>query len=83
MKVQMMSDGRVLEGTTTEIVTTMRSLAFGQENSTLKEYIAWAVASALRMAEVELNVTGDDEDALAASLVQAMLDTRLAELLAP
>ena len=80
MRIQMTSDGRVLEGTAKQIVTMMQSLAFGQEDKSLTEYITWAVAAAARMTEVEMEVTGDDEDALAASLVEEMLSTGLAEL---
>ena len=49
MRIRMMADGRVLEGTAKQIAEAMHALAFGQENRTLSEYIDWAVDQARRM----------------------------------
>ena len=37
MRIRMMADGRVLEGTAKQIAESMHALAFGQENRTLSE----------------------------------------------
>jgi hypothetical protein len=77
----MMADGRVLEGTAKQIAEAMHSLAFGQENRTLSEYIDWAVDQARRMNEIDLKVEGETDDEKAQSLVRAMLAAGLAEKL--
>jgi len=81
MKIRITGDGRVLEGTPEQIVQTMHYLAFGQEERTLGEYIDWAVEQARRMTEVELHVRGETDAEKAASLIDEMLRTGLAERL--
>ena len=41
MRIRMMADGRVLEGTAKQIAEAMHALAFGQESRSLSEYIDW------------------------------------------
>jgi len=79
MKIRINADGRVLQGTPKQIVEAMQSIAFGQEDRTLGEYIEWAADMAGRMMEVELKVTGETDEEKAASLVKAMLSAGLAE----
>ena len=79
MRLRMMADGRVLEGTPRQITQAMHALAFGQHGRTLSEYIVWAVAQARRMNEVSLEVLGDLEDEKAQSFVDAMLQAGLAQ----
>ena len=62
MRIRVMADGRVLEGTAKQIAEAMHALAFGQENRTLSEYIDWAVDQARRMNEIDLEVEGDTDD---------------------
>ena len=81
MRIRMMADGRVLEGTAKQIAEAMHALAFGQENRTLSEYIDWAVDQARRMNEIDMQVEGDTDDEKAKSLVRAMLEAGLAERL--
>ena len=81
MRIRMMADGRVLEGTAKQITEAMHALAFGQENRTLSEYIDWAVEQARRMNEIDMQVEGDTDDEKAKSLVRAMLEAGLAERL--
>lgn len=80
MKIRMKADGRVLEGTEQQIVEAMHALAFGQQDSSLSEYIDWAVLQARGMSEVELRVEGATDEEKAMALVQAMLDAGLAEV---
>ena len=81
MRIRMMADGRVLEGTAKQIAEAMHALAFGQENRTLSKYIDWAVGQARRMNEIDLEVEGETDDEKAQSLVRAMLAAGLAEKL--
>ena len=81
MRIRMMADGRVLEGTAKQIAEAMHALAFGQENRSLSEYIDWAVDQARRMNEIDMQVEGDTDDEKAKSLVLAMLEAGLAERL--
>jgi predicted CopG family antitoxin len=81
MRIRMMADGRVLEGTAKQIAEAMHALAFGQENRSLSEYIDWAVDQARRMNEIDMQVEGDTDDENAKSLVRAMLEAGLAERL--
>ena len=79
MRIRMMADGRMLEGTAKQIAEAMHALAFGQENRTLSEYIDWAVDQARRMNEIDMQVEDDTDDEKAKSLVRAMLEAGLAE----
>ena len=79
MRIRMMSDGRVFQGTPKQIVEAMQYIAFGQENRTLGEYIDWLVDQVERLESTSLNVEGDTDEEKAASLVQAMLGSGLAE----
>ena len=79
MKIRINADGRVLQGTPKQIVEVMQSIAFGQDNRTLSEYIDWAAEYASRMMEVELAVSGETNEEKADSLVAAMLEAGLAE----
>ena len=81
MRIRMMADGRVLEGTAKQIAEAMHALAFGQENRTLSQYIDWAVDQARRMNEIDMQVEGDTDDEKAKSLARAMLEAGLAERL--
>jgi len=72
-----MRDGRVFRGTAVQIVKAMQDIAFGVEQFTLPEYIDWVVQNAAKFEEVELKVTGETDEELAASLVAEMLRTGL------
>lgn len=79
MRIRMMSDGRVFQGTAKQIVEAMKYIAFGQEQRSLGEYIDWLVDQVQRLESTELKVEGDTDEKKAASLVQAMLGSGLAE----
>ena len=79
MRIRLMSDGRVLEGTAKQIVEAMQYIAFGQETRTLGEYIDWLTGQVERLEQIALNVEGDTDEEKAKSLVQAMLEAGLAE----
>ena len=77
MRVQM-GDGRVLKGTAREIVEVMHLLSFGQEDRTLSQYIDWVVGQTRSLCEFDLRVTGEYDDAGAASLLRGIVDAGLA-----
>ena len=79
MKIRINADGRVLQGTPKQIVEAMQSIAFGQDNRTLSEYIDWIVDQVQRMEGVALEVEGETGEEKAASLVQVMIGAGLAE----
>ena len=81
MRIRMLNDGRVFQGTPKQIVEAMQYIAFGQENRTLGEYIDWLVDQVERLESTSLNVEGDTDEEKAASLVQAMIGSGLAEKL--
>ena len=79
MRIRMMSDGRVFQGTAKQIVEAMKYIAFGQEQRSLGEYIDWLVDQVQRLESTELKVEGHTDEEKAASLVRAMLGSGLAE----
>ncbi|HOF36572.1 MAG TPA: hypothetical protein P5532_05995 [Planctomycetota bacterium] len=79
MRIRMLRDGRVFQGTPKQIVEAMQYIAFGQENRTLGEYIDWLVDQVQRLESIDLKVEGDTDEDKAASLVQAMMGSGLAE----
>src|SRR5690606_15318110 len=76
MKI-VMRDGRVFHGTALQIVKAMQDIAFGVEDFTVPKYIEWVIANARKFEEVELDVKGETDEELAASLVAEMLRTGL------
>ncbi len=79
MRIRMVRDGRVFQGTPKQIVEAMQYIAFGQENRTLGEYIDWLVDQVQRLESIDLKVEGETDEDKAASLVQAMMGSGLAE----
>jgi hypothetical protein len=73
-----MRDGRVFQGTPLQIVKAMQDIAFGVDDLTVPEYIAWVVANARKFEEVELAITGATDDEKAKSLVEEMVRAGLA-----
>jgi hypothetical protein len=72
MKIRMRDD-REFQGTPRQIVRAMQDIAFGVDDFTLRKYIEWVVANAQKFEGVELNVIGETDDELAASLVDEMI----------
>ena len=79
MRIRMLRYGRVFQGTPKQIVEAMQYIAFGQENRTLGEYIDWLVDQVQRLESIDLKVDGETDEDKAASLVQAMMGSGLAE----
>lgn len=79
MRIRIKEDGRVLQGTATQIVQTMQSVAFGREEQPLEEYIGWVADQVTRMMGVSLDVRGDTAEDKARSLVAELIRTGFAE----
>ena len=78
MKIRMRDD-REFQCTPRQIVRAMQDIAFGVEDFTLPKYIEWVVANAQRFEGIKLNVSGETDDELAASLVDEMIRAGLTE----
>ena len=73
-----MRDGRVFQGTPLQIVKAMQDIAFGVDDLTVPEYIAWVAANARKFEDVELRITGATDDEQASALVDEMVRAGLA-----
>ena len=80
MKI-MMRDDRVFQGTPLQIVRAMQDIAFGVADFTVRKYVEWVAANALKFEGVELAMQGETDDELAASLVDEMVRTGLTQRL--
>lgn len=76
-----MGDGRMFQGTALQIVGAMRDAAFAPGDFTVPEYVAWTVSHARSHEEVDLDVQGETDEALAASLVAELIRSGLARKL--
>lgn len=70
-------DGRQFGGTALQIVQQMRALSYAPHLS-LEEYTAWVVRNAKTADGVSIVVGGDDDEARARSLIDALLSAGLA-----
>jgi predicted RNA-binding protein with PIN domain len=73
MRIEVVGDGHVFQGTPRQILMQMKSLAFGAEHMTMREYIEGNVANIRRGFGIEFKLTGDTDDELAESFLQQML----------
>jgi hypothetical protein len=73
-----MDDGREFEGTPTQIVQQMQSIAFGRDNDTLSDYIDWVKRQTQELMGIELQIKGATAAEKATSLIDEMLRTHLA-----
>jgi hypothetical protein len=74
MRIEVVGDGHVFQGTAKQIVAQMHSLAFGAQHLSLREYIDWNVANIARGFHVEIRVEGESDDERAASFLAAMME---------
>ena len=82
MRIRIVSDGRVLQGTAEQIVRQLQYLAFGQEDASLAEYVDWVAAQVGRQEGVELTVEGATGREKAAALLAALVGVGVALRLA-
>ncbi len=79
MRIRICADQRIYCGTPTELVQQMDGRAFGAQRLSLSEYVLWAAGMARDVLGIHLEVSGDTAALRGASLVQAMLQTGLAD----
>ena len=77
-RLKMPVDGRLFTGTAVEILTQMRSLAFGWDTRSLGDYLLWLKAQIEQQTNVEIELPAGDEAAACEALVDAMVAHRLA-----
>lgn len=75
-----LKDGKTFTGTPLEIVRQMQALAFAAAGLDVAGYCTFVVENARKFDGVELFVTGDSDEERAASLVEELLATGLAEV---
>ena len=76
-----MRDDRVFQGTPLQIVRAMQDIAFGVADFTVRQYVEWVAANALKFEGVDLTVQGETDDELAASLVDEVVRTGVTQRL--
>lgn len=72
MRIKVLSDGRVLQGTATDIVRQMQYLAFGKEQKPLSEYIDWLKTHLENQNGITLSVVGATPAERAESFLRAL-----------
>ena len=80
MRVKLRNEGRIFDGTATQIVQQMQQTAIFAAHLSLDEYVTWCVQNAGQMG-LGVKVTGDSTDERCASLLDQMLATGFAEKL--
>ena len=78
MRIRIVSDGRVFDGSPAQIVRQMQQIAFGKEQFTLGEYIDWLVEQTARFEGITLDVAGETAADKANSLVAELIRHGLA-----
>jgi hypothetical protein len=74
MRIEVVGDGHVFEGTAKQIVAQMHSLAFAAQHLSLREYIDWNIQNVERAFEIKLVVSGDTDEERAASFLEQMVE---------
>jgi hypothetical protein len=74
MRIEVVGEGHIFQGTAKQIVAQMHSLAFGAQHLSLREYIDWNVANIGRGVSVEILVTGETDEERAGSFLGAMIE---------
>ena len=73
MRIEIVGDGHVFQGTPKQILAQMQSLAFAAQHLSLRDYIDWNVSNIARGFEVKLEITGDTDEEMAASFLDEMI----------
>jgi len=77
-KLKMPVDRRLFTGTAVEILTQMRSLAFGWDTRSLGDYLLWLKAQIERQTGAIIELPEGDEAAACEALANAMVANGLA-----
>lgn len=79
MRVRLLDNGRVLEGTAFEIVDEMREGQFGGDDLTVAQYVDQVCARVKKWHGVDLRIDGETGEEKAEKLVDALIEAGLAE----
>lgn len=79
MRIRIVEDGRILQGTPLQMVQQMQSVAFGRDDMTIDQYVDWVATQLATMMGVQLEVRGTTADERARSLVDELLRAGFAE----
>ena len=79
MRIRIVDDGRVLQGTAMQMVQQMQSVAFGREELPIEQYVDWVANQLATMMGVQLEVRGATADEKTRSLIDELLRTGFAE----
>ncbi len=74
MRIEVVGDGHIFSGTPKQILMQMKSLAFGAEHMTMREYIEGNVANIARGFGITFRLTGETDEDLAESFLNQMLE---------
>jgi gamma-glutamylcyclotransferase (GGCT)/AIG2-like uncharacterized protein YtfP len=74
IRIEVVGDGHVFQGTPKQILMQMKSLAFGSEHMTTREYIEGNVANISRAFNIHFKLQGDTDEELAESFLIQMID---------
>ena len=74
MRIEVVGDGHIFSGTPKQILMQMKSLAFGAEHMTMREYIEGNVANIARGFGITFKLTGETDEELAESFLNQMLE---------
>jgi hypothetical protein len=74
VRIEVVGDGHVFAGTPKQILMQMKSLAFGCESLSLRQYIERNVANIARGFGITFKVTGETDEELAESFLNQMLE---------
>ena len=78
MRVKLRDEGRIFEGTATQVVQQMQRTAIFAAHLSVNEYVDWCVQNAGQMG-LGVTVTGATVDERCASLIDEMIATGFAE----
>ena len=74
MRIEIVGEGQRLSGTPRQILMQMKSLAFGAEHMSMREYIEGNVANIARGFGITFKLTGETDEELAESFLEQMLE---------
>lgn len=73
MRIEIVADGRVFQGTPKQIVMQMKSISPGPTHLSMREFVERHVTSIACAFGVDLTVTGETDDDLASSFLEQLL----------
>ena len=80
LKIKIINDKRVYEGSPIEIIEQMKYLAWGWESKPVDEYIEWMISQLKTYNEIEITIAivKDNPEIMAEQFIDALLVNKLA-----